>query len=267
LVLESILSAPSAYNHPYRIVGLSILYVCTAVALNVVIPSLQGAAIVFAMVPFIPMFWKMVQHDEQNDNHGLNALPVNSLAYHGHIVNALVYMFLGATIAYSVCFVVLPPVYSSSLFSSQVQEIGLINPSAVASPGTGDFANSGLAWQLFSHNLVVLGAMFLLCLVYGVGAIYLLLWNASILGVFLGTIYQRQGLAGMALGVLGITPHGFLEIGAYIIATLAGMILAAALANHHHKHPNFKYIAADVALLTVVALLMLALGAILEASY
>lgn len=51
------------------------------------------------------------------------------------------------------------------------------------------------------------------------------------------------------------------------MAAIAGGILSAAVMRKQFQRPEFGHVMVDVALLTIVAILMLALGAAIEASY
>jgi len=117
------------------------------------------------------------------------------------------------------------------------------------------------------HNFQVLGLMFLFSLLYGIGALYLLLWNASIIGVILGQKLAEQGILGVIAGFLGLIPHGIFEITAYLVAALAGGIISIAIMRSSNKKPFFKYMIEDVALLTLLSIVLLVIGAAIEAYY
>lgn len=131
---------------------------------------------------------------------------------------------------------------------------------------------------IFKNNLLVVFAAVLLSFLYGAGGLFLIAWNASILSTVIinylsTTIFHTpfQGIVyGSAKGLvvfLSFMPHGFFEILAYFIASIAGAILA-----HHLTTNTFKSIfrfqaSKDIILLFLLSVGSLLLGALIEASY
>ncbi|MBI5177606.1 stage II sporulation protein M [Candidatus Micrarchaeota archaeon] len=282
-MIEGLVSPRAARENPGWVFFLAILFVSLAVVVAIALPSLDGAAITFAFAPAIPLIWSLIVREEEVENSRLPLLEQKrAWEYHLPLVKVFALFFLGASIAYLAWYVILPQDISHKVFAPQVDEIERIgiefNKSPVSTAGdqgvtvvrtvsaTGNAIKPDLAWRLFSHNVVVLSFMFIFSLVYGIGAIYLLLWNASIIGIFVGERLRQLGVGGFLQALLGIIPHGVLEIGAYFLAAIAGGILSAALMHQHHRRPQFKYILVDVALLSFVSIAALALAAVLEST-
>ena len=87
---------------------------------------------------------------------------------------------------------------------------------------------------IFFSNLKVLVFCILFAVLYGVGAIFILTWNASVIGTAIGN-FIRLRLAESSnyfyvasLGLLRYMIHGIPEILAYFIAGLAGGIISMA---------------------------------------
>lgn len=259
-ILELLVSPRRAKKNPWLLGGLAFVFVSTGIFVNMMVPVIAGAEIVFAMVPAIPLIWSLIVREEKEEEERIKLLPKNSLAYHLPLIEVFAFFFLGATIAYTFWFTVLPPEQSQHIFSSQLQEIRNIGLTV------GKAIDFGFAGQLFEHNLVVLGFMLAFSLIYGIGSVYLLLWNASIIGVFIGTKLQAGGMSALLGGIIGIFPHGVFELGAYFIASIGGGMLSTAIMHRHTGKPQFKLIISDIVTLLIVSLVMLGIAAVLESS-
>ncbi len=244
---------------PWKLFFLSALFVSIGVCLAIYVPSIAGGPVVLAMIPSIPLVWSLLVREEHRDEDE-KLLDMRSFDYHAPLLRVFTYFFLGATLAYAFWFAVLPASQASSLFGAQISEISVIRSTSDA---TGHAISPDFAASLFSHNLVVLAFMFAFCLIYGIGSLYLLLWNASIIGVFIGSKFA-SGPPMVVASFLGIVPHGIFEIGAYFVASIAGGMLSAAIMRRHYKHRQFSFIVEHIAILTIAAIVLLGIGAILE---
>ena len=264
-MLEYLVSPRKARREPWDFFFMALIFVASAVGVTLLVPGLDGGVVVFAMVPAIPLFWSFLVWDERQEVEKIkDAHDIGKRFYHHHrpLVEAFAYFFLGAVIAYTFFAATLPAENAARAFGTQYDEIGRIQ--AVA---TGRAFSPARFELLAVNNVKVLGLMFLFCLLYGVGSIYLLLWNASVIGVFVGSKVALSGIGGGATGLLGLVPHGSLEILAYLLASVAGGIFSVAVMRMHWQKPEFKYIAFDVAVLTLASVVLLVVGAAVEASY
>lgn len=259
-LLEMLVSPRQAKRSPWLLAGVAFVFVSGGILVNVLVPVIKGAEIVFAMVPAIPLIWSLIVREEREEDARLNLLPQNSFSYHFPLIEVFAFFFLGAMVAYAFWFSVLPPEQAQTVFSAQLQEIKNIGLTV------GKVIDVDFAMRLFQHNLIVLVFMLVFSLVYGIGSVYLLLWNASIIGVFIGSKLQAGGLSSLISGVIGIFPHGVFELGAYFIASIGGGMLSTAVMHRHVGKPQFKLILADVATLLIVSIVMLAIAAALEAT-
>ncbi|MEM0476004.1 MAG: stage II sporulation protein M, partial [Candidatus Norongarragalinales archaeon] len=153
---------------------------------------------------------------------------------------------------------------NASVFGDQLAEVKAIQGFAAQ---TARVFSEAKFWTLFNHNLQVLALMFLFCLIYGVGSVYLLLWNASVIGVVVGAKVKTVGFSGFLTGFLGLFPHGVFEVAAYFIASIAGGILSMAMVRAQRNKRELPMLALDVCVLAVVSIALLAVGAAVESSY
>ncbi|MEM4255028.1 MAG: stage II sporulation protein M [Candidatus Norongarragalinales archaeon] len=291
MVLEYIVSPSEAKRKPWELAVVSFLFVSFGVLTQMLIPSLQGSVIIFALIPLIPLFFFILLRDEAEEEHFdtmkeeidewkkvLKELKDEQLSHlsrfallqrfkriinvHKTMIELFGFVFLGAILAYTFWFSILPQQQSYDLFYSQLQEIRTLRAVITAQV----FSAEKFEF-LLTHNVQVLALMFLFSLLYGIGALYLLLWNASIIGVILGEKLVQQGMLGVLVGFLSLIPHGIFEITSYLVAALAGGVLSIAILRSSNKKPFFKYLIEDVAFLTILSLALLAIGAVVEAYY
>ncbi|MFH0835105.1 MAG: stage II sporulation protein M [Candidatus Micrarchaeota archaeon] len=271
MVLDYLISPREAKRRPHEVFIVAALFVSFAVLAQLFIPSIRGSIVMFAMVPAIPLMWSLLvreEHDEEDEiqacyrTHYWEGNSVTSiLARHAALVEVFSFFFLGAVFAYAVWAAALPPQQTQALYADQLNELN-----AIRGISTGNFFDAGRFEYLFGHNLQVLGLMFAFCLVYGMGSVFLLLWNASIIGLVIGG-KMNEGLLGVAMGFVSLLPHGIFEISAYFVASIAGGILSVAIMRKHYRTNCFKFVLRDVAALTAISLVLLAIGAAIESSY
>ncbi len=131
---------------------------------------------------------------------------------------------------------------------------------------------------LFSNNATVLLLAILFSFLFGEGALFLISWNASIIGTVIGKI-SAQTLATMpthdifsviyslGMGVyqgIGFIPHGIPEIVAYYIGAIAGGIISVSMAKEVYKTNEFETIAKDAGALVITAVIVLFIAALIE---
>jgi len=271
MVLDYLISPREAKRRPYEVFVVAALFVSFAVLAQLFIPSIRGSIIIFAMVPAIPLMWSLLvreEHDEEEEiqacyrTHYWEGTSVTSiLSRHAALVEVFSFFFLGAVFAYAVWAAALPPQQTQALYGDQLNELN-----AIRGMNTGKFFDIARFEYLLGHNLQVLGLMFAFCLVYGMGSVYLLLWNASIIGLVVGG-KMNEGLLGVAMGFLSLLPRGIFEIAAYFVASIAGGVLSVAIMRKHYKSGIFRFVLRDVGALTALSLVLLAIGAAIESAY
>ncbi len=321
MVLDYLVSTQQARQNPSVLTIAAMVFVSFGVLIEIFLPVIRGSIIIFTMVASIPLIWSLLVREEIDEEKNFDEAekmwreafkqtgPIRRIiASHEDLIRILAFFFIGAVIAYAAWFAILPTLEHANyvpagtaarIFSDQAKELDLIK-STVSNISGKVAINDRQFVFLFTHNLQVLALMFIFCIVYGVGSVYLLLWNASIIGVVIGSkiaegIAQAPELAsqitsafpfagtlpievltiisaiigGLLKGLLslfGLLPHGVFELGAYFIATIAGGLLSVSIMRGIQK-PEVKYVLADTIILTGISLLLLLIGAVIEASY
>ena len=137
------------------------------------------------------------------------------LERHGTELEIYVAFFLGVALAFG-----LGNSFFPEMFEVQREVIGSVRPDVAA----GKVTSPGLFVEVITNNLSIFFITFLLSFLLTAGMIFILVWNASIFGVFISEI--SKGLMDIPYIVISYLPHGILEISAYIIAGLSGFFLS-----------------------------------------
>ena len=275
MVLENIITAFQAEQKPWKTVFLGFVYTTVAAFLAyMVFKSYASMTMVFLVtMAALPLVYELTVMEEEKDLQGMEESWL--LKEHSKALRSFVWMFIGMTIAFAVWYVFLPSEMSSTLFSAQRDTLNAINGRA-----TGFIVHDvNLFTRIFLNNVRVLVFCILFSFLYGAGAIFILAWNASVIGTAMGNI-MRQGLADLAnatgLAVVGgyfqvisysllrYAIHGIPEIAAYFVAGLAGGIISFAVIKHDMTTRKFEHVLLDSADLLLIALLMTFIAGLLE---
>jgi len=279
-MLESLLSFEEEERRPWLLFGWAVLVciVATIVALQVApgIPAVSAGffAVLFTIIPAAYLLQQLISSQEAVEEREVKAHLKRGLwERHGRDIAALLFLFAGLTLAFAVLALLLP----AGTFNAQTGKINDIrgtgsfletltgNAPALAPSGAAAVTGSaagGLDFSgIFWNNLQVLLMAFVLALVFGAGAVFIIVWNASVLGVFIGS--AAKSLWAIPAVSLGFLPHGLPEIAAYLLAGLAGGLLSAGVLR---KNPRevVEAITWDAGRLLVVAIALVFLAALVE---
>ncbi|MFH1133913.1 MAG: stage II sporulation protein M [Nanoarchaeota archaeon] len=274
MVLESISNPLSAESKPYLMLFVGFLYNSVALFLSWwIFMSYASMIMVFlTTLAAIPLIYNTLRLEEKKDETSASELPL--LKEHSKAVMLFFYLFLGALLSVLFWFLVLPGGITATLFEAQIKTIQSINSNV-----TGNAFSSGALLRIFINNLGVMFFCLLFALVYGFGAIFVLLWNAAVIGVYMGNLINNKlatylGAVGIAKiggyfasfshGFLRVAFHGGLEILAYVIVGVAGGIISIAIVRHSFETDRFRNIVIDTANLVFIALGLLVVAALVE---
>lgn len=274
MVLESILNPQRAEQHPGRLLFLGALYCTIGIFLSLWVFRTESSLIMVFLTSMaaIPLMYNTIKYEEEKDAQGLQERVL--LKEHAKALSAFIYLFIGMTIAYAFWYVIFSSSTIAVLFEAQKATIQSINtPATGAATKLADFST------IFLNNVRVLVFCILFSFLYGSGAIFILSWNASVIGTAMGNLV-RTGIAGAAemlgydkiahyfhtisYGLLRYAVHGIPEILAYFVAGLAGGIISVAAINHDIGTRKFEHILLDSADLLLLSLLILFLSGLLE---
>ncbi|MFA6035901.1 MAG: stage II sporulation protein M [Candidatus Micrarchaeia archaeon] len=282
MVLEQIIQARRLERNPSLILAISFLFVSFAIILtNYFYPSDRGMVVLLlTIMPAIPFFLNFIRHEERRHERE-NDDPHHSIfTIYRPLIALYFFYFIGSALSFGFWFSILPEQQANSMFADVMQEYGLLRSSI-----TGNFLslNAPVFMHILCQNLLVLSLMMIFSFVYSIGSIFLLTWNAALLGVLIAntvrallpTVSQQFGIfafpvafiGGAGQALLGIMPHGIFEIGAFFVASLSGGILSVALERGTYRRRAFWNIIYDAAKLFALSLVLVVLGAAIESLY
>ncbi len=268
-----------AETHPKRMFFIGLIYSSIAIVLSLWIFNQYASLVMvfFTVLAATPLIYNTIKSEEQKD---LTDMPEKKLLKeHSKALSFFMYLFLGITLSCALWYVFIPQSWLSNLFGVQTQTIVDINSSVLKFGSTGFFVQFVKVFsRIFFNNLKVLIFCILFAFIYGVGAIFILTWNASVIGVAIGN-FIRSGIAKtgsfgfstlsnyfhvISIGLLRYSIHGIPEILAYFTAGLAGGIISIAVIKHDFGTRKFEKIILDSSDLLLLSLGLLFLAAILE---
>ena len=170
------------------------------------------------------------------------------------------FLFLGFVFAFSIWAFFLDSSKTDFLFKIQKETFISITQLTGSSIFTGNF------FDILINNLKVMSLSLIFALFYGAGAIFILAWNASVMGFVIGTIARETAtISALPLAFLKYFIHGIPEMFAYLSAAMAGGILFIAFIKGNLADlRKAKRIAIGISTLVLISILLLIIAAILE---
>ncbi|NQU98389.1 stage II sporulation protein M [Candidatus Woesearchaeota archaeon] len=275
MVLESLISPFKAENRPGRLVLLGFVYSSVAIFLSLwIFKSYSSLIMVFLTVmACIPLLYNTIKMEEEKDLQDMGERWL--LKEHAKALMAFMALFFGIALSCVLWYVVLPSETVSVLFETQTVTIQNINPHI-----TGQISgNTSSFVRIFLNNIKVLIFCVLFSFLYGSGAIFILTWNASVIGAAIGNFIRSNlayysSLVGfektaqyfqiISIGLLKYIIHGIPEILAYFVAGLAGGIISVAIIRHDFGTRKFEHILLDSADLILLSIFLLFIAGLLE---
>ena len=231
-MLESLLDLRDINRKPYLMLFWSFIMssiavlIATQVSYRVVISGqvfdLTGIfAVLFTIIPSVYFITHLIKKEEFLEEKYIKEHK-ESLFWerHGKDITILMFYFLGVTLSFALFAFMLP----ENAFQTQVAKINQIRGVSGAATEAVRFASFN---EILSNNLQVMVFSFLFSFIFGAGAVFIIAWNASILGVFVGRLSKH--ILEIPFVTLRFLPHGIPEIAGYLCAGLAGGLLSAAV--------------------------------------
>jgi uncharacterized membrane protein SpoIIM required for sporulation len=289
MVLETLFSAKSVHRHPLLMMLHAIIMSSIAmfIAYYIFRESASWLGIAFFTIGLIPLMETLLKHEEKREakHPGFAA---TFLARHFNILQAFAWIFIGLIISYAFWYSVLPMEMKKDIFSAQEASLTQIDQLKSNLTGSGMFTakenscgKNILCWfeAITINNSSVLALAIILSILFGAGAIFLIAWNGSIIGVVIGkdilalaTSYKQFGLFNGIMAffhgmfnALGLVPHGLFEASGYFIGAIAGAIIGIMVTKKHYYKHEPGTISKDAVLLIITSFACIAIGALIEA--
>lgn len=275
MVLESLLNPLKAEKRPWEMFFIGFAYSSIAILFSLWIFKDQTSLVMvfLTVMACIPIVYNTMKLEESKD------MKISKerilLKEHNKAIVFLMFLFFGITLSFVAWYVFLPSETLGFVFDKQTATVQAINNQV-----------SGQAYQKFPiffkillNNIQVLVFAILFAFVYGAGAIFILTWNASVIGAAMGNfirsnLSQYAGLLGfdkfasyfnvVSIGLLRYIIHGIPEILAYFYGGLAGGIISVAIIKKHYKDEKFSHVLFDVSELLIISIAFLLIAAFLE---
>jgi uncharacterized membrane protein SpoIIM required for sporulation len=229
--------------------------------------------VIFTTIVCFPFMYYLIKLEEGKD------IEISSsgklIKEHSKAIRALMWLFLGLVVAFSFWYLVLPS-HAGQNFNFQIRTFCAINSksdyegciSKYSVPSsTGAVSGVNNLMSIFSNNIYVLVFTILFSLAFGAGAIFILVWNASVIAAAIGIFAKPFSLAeGVLCGLTRyLVFHGAIEIAAYFIGALAGGIISVAIIRKDLRGGDRIWkILQDALILVIIAVVLLILAALIE---
>jgi len=207
--------------------------------------ALSIAMIAFSSLLLMPFIIKILEEKEME-------VPrptfLSAFRRHDRLILFYAFLFFGMALEYTLLFAILPPSIGDQAFQAQINVIG---PS-------GAFGATELFWGIVINNLFIMFIAFVLSIFWGAGSIFVLSYNASVAGVLYGSAMRAliYGTLPFRSNIIFFLPHTVIEIAAYLLAAVAGGILA--------KNINDERNIFDAAVLFSIAIAVIFIAGIVE---
>lgn len=216
-------------------------------------------SVIFTIIPsvyFLTMFIKKQERMDEKDiaRHYEKGFWVR----HDKDILIFLFYFFGLTFSYAFWGYSLPA-GTFQIQTMKIQEIRVLAGNVLA--GSASSTEMLSFTRVFLNNIQVMSFAFIFSLLFGAGAVFIVVWNASILGVYIGRL--SESLFHIPFQSLSFLPHGIPEIAGYLMAGLAGGIISAAIIRGH-KMEIVMVVILDALKLLGLALLFILLGAMIE---
>jgi len=179
-----------------------------------------------------------------------------------HMDELAIYLsfFLGVMFGFLISAIVYPPEF----FSVQIDVIESIRGSSLS--GTGNIVVNSLFEKIITNNLWVFFLTFAISFLFSAGMVFILVWNASVLGVFLAR--ASTSIMDVHILIFSYLPHGLLEISAYVLAGISGALLSYQFGyfytTKNYKKETFFRVVKDSLTLLFVGMVCLFVAAVIE---
>jgi len=283
MVLESIIGEKNIRKHPIFIFFLTLLICAGSIFFaDLLFPKHASVlSVAFITIGLVPLVFNIFSKEEAEETISRRS-SYTFFARHFNLIMIYVWIFVGVIFAFALYYAIVPDTAKVELFEEQVSSFCRISgacTSGIPLSITGRASAFGLdacksassdviscTLFIFENNAGVLIFTVLLSLLYGVGAIFIIAWNASILGIFFGeTLLAGDIVKWLSMFQSMLIGHGPPELLGYVFGALAGAVLSVMVAKGQILTHDAQIIIKDVIFLFVLALFSVAYGAVTEA--
>jgi len=283
-MLESMVNPKRMEKGPWKMLFVGLLYGSLSLLLvhwffspDPALSDASGMLVVLFCIMFtLPFMYFIIKREEKEDETVEGLMHVWKA--HKDAVYALMWLFIGFIVAFSFWNIVLQ---DANLLNFQLETYCSINSpgnveqcvqqySPQSVQGTGNFASAtgsaskgGRLLSIIENNVYVMIFTLVFSLIFGAGAIFVLIWNASVIAAAVG-VFSNYQIADIPLAILRYMVHGIPEIASYFIAALAGGIFGVGLLRNGFKSKKSLRVIENSLIMIFVALVILIIAALIE---
>jgi len=276
-MLESLVNPKKMEKGPWKMFFVGLIYASLSLLLvhwffssDSNLSNASGILVVLFCIMFsFPFMYFIIKTEEKEDEEVEGVFSV----WHAHkdAIYAFMWLFFGFVVAFSFWNIVLQ---DANLLNFQIQTYCQINSpgdvdSCVTKYSSGNFGITGNSINgvrflaILENNVYVMIFTLIFSLIFGAGALFILVWNASVIAAAVG-IFAKYTISEIPLGIARYILHGLPEIAAYFITALAGGIFGVGLIRHGLRNKKFLNVVENVIILVFIALVILIIAALLE---
>ena len=188
MVLERLYPLKLIEKNPIFAFILGFAYSIIGIGISIILFPEDPAivAIAFISIMIYPTMNRLLKQEEEIEATSPEFSLTSFFGKHKDIFKVYILLFLGALLAFSFVSLMLPSLATNHIFKNQ---IGVLSGAA-----TGKLFDINLFTSLFKNNISVLLLCFIAALIFGDGAIFLIIWNASVWGTIFGNLAKTAAL-------------------------------------------------------------------------
>lgn len=276
-MLETLINPKKGERGPWKMFFIGLIYASLSLLLVHWFfsddPNLSNASgmlvVLFCIMFSFPFMYFIIKREEKEDEQVEGVFSIWQA--HKDAIFAFMWLFFGFVVAFSFWNIVLQ---DANLLNFQIQTYCQINSPGDVSGCVEQYSSgkinvtgasiSGIRFlSIVENNVYVMIFTLIFSLIFGAGALFILVWNASVIAAAIG-IFTKYNLSEIPLGIARYAIHGLPEIAAYFITALAGGIFGVGLIRHGIKDKRFLKVLENVIILIFLALLILIVAALIE---
>lgn len=269
MVLESLLDPLKIREHPVEFLGVG--FVVTFVSYYLSYAVFQGNAgflfLILIMFAALPTLYIGLQNEHAMELYLKSELSI--LKKHAEYITMIGSYFIGVFLAFILLVLINPVEMNEKMFEPQVNAINGLNSNI-----NGQITSAEKTSFILLNNMRVL--LFTICFsfLYGAGAIFILTWNISTVGVAAGTLMLKNlqvlqmSTANVPLAIGAVSHpflryliHGVPELMGFFVGGLAGALISKAVI---HDTLNQKETLMDIFNVVAIAVLLIFVSAFIE---
>ena len=248
------------------LVGLFISSISVFISMALFVHAPSMVVVTFMTLPAIYVFTNLLKKKcvQETKLHTIKQL----FDTNADIAELYLMLFLGMSVGIAFWYSVLPPELTQVLFSEQIYNLSQLG----ISTGSATQADIFMIIALNNTKLVILCTI--MSFIFGAGALFILSWNASVVGVAVGILITKIKAAGtflplaiaqgFSMGTAYYILHLVPEVVAYFYAAVAGAFIASAVMRYKPFSPNSNRLIGISFFLLIIAIVLILLGAVIE---